>query len=223
MAGDHRSPDWFLKTEGCVQGPLSEAEMREAIRGSTSRDLLVRQGASSWHPADVIRKKLKALETSGIFIRFKQVAEGPFTLTKAYELLQTVSMDGIQVRVGVEGQWVPAHKWLRAIERAKAKKKRATLAAVAQLAASAVVKQGPTLASNVTGFVANRSETPAKLPEEKREIKAAVVEAAQAVVNHGMIEAVTCDDESNSSASSSIGVTEPPGNRKASREHDGAW
>lgn len=137
MKADRRSPDWFLKTNGRVQGPLSEPEMREAIAESTDSTMLVRQGTSQWYPADVIRQKLDKLAANGIFIRFKQVAEGPFTLDKAYELLQTVGLEGIKVRTGPKGEWVSATKWLRAVNRLKRKKKEDALAAVARLPQSA--------------------------------------------------------------------------------------
>jgi len=133
MNADRRNPGWFLKTSGRVEGPISESEMREAMEKSNDPDLMIRQGDSDWHPAEVIRKKLDELAANGIYIRFKQVAEGPFTLNKAYELLQTVGLDGIKVRTGPKGEWVSATKWLRALNRLKRKKKDAAIAAVAQL------------------------------------------------------------------------------------------
>ncbi|MDG2223059.1 MAG: hypothetical protein P8L85_16885 [Rubripirellula sp.] len=125
--------DWFLKAEGNVQGPLSEAALRAAITDYESDDLEVRQGQSDWYPADVVRKKYEVLNQNGVFIRFKQVAEGPFTLNKAYESLISVDPKGIQVRMGRDGSWVNARKWINAVDRLKRKEKDAVLTAVSQL------------------------------------------------------------------------------------------
>ena len=132
MSAERNMADWFVKAKGDIQGPLIEAEMRAAITDSED-DLQVRQGQSDWYPADVIRRKYEILDQNGVFIRFKQVAEGPFTLSKAYESLISMDLAGIQVRMGRDGSWVKARKWIEAVERLKRKEKDAVLKAVSQL------------------------------------------------------------------------------------------
>ncbi len=109
--------EWFLKDEEGTTGPLSEADMRKHVEGSTDEALLIRQGTSDWRSVDVIRKKIRQLQKNGIFIRYKKVAEGPFTLTRAHDVLKCMTPGGIDVRTGATGQWVPAAKWLSKIDK----------------------------------------------------------------------------------------------------------
>ncbi|MAI72397.1 MAG: hypothetical protein CMM01_16005 [Rhodopirellula sp.] len=109
--------EWFLKnTEGTL-GPLSESDMRKHVERSTDDALLIRQGSSDWRSVDVIRRKICQLQKNGIFIRYKKVAEGPFTLTRAHDVLKCMPPGGIDVRTGAAGKWVPADKWLSKIDK----------------------------------------------------------------------------------------------------------
>ena len=65
--------EWFLKDEEGTTGPLSEADMRKYVEGSTDEALLIRQGTSDWRSVDVIRKKIRQLQKNGIFIRYKKI------------------------------------------------------------------------------------------------------------------------------------------------------
>ena len=107
---------WFLNNEEGTIGPLSEADMRKHVERSTDKALLIRQGTSDWHSVDVIRRKISQLQKNGIFIRYKKIAEGPFTLTRAHDVLKCMPPGGIDVRTGAKGQWIPAHKWLSKID-----------------------------------------------------------------------------------------------------------
>jgi hypothetical protein len=109
--------EWFLKDEDGTIGPLSEGDMRKHVERSTDEALLIRQGTSDWRSVNVIRKKICQLQKNGIFIRYKKVAEGPFTLTRAHHVLKCMTPGGIEVRTGAKGQWVPADKWLSKIDK----------------------------------------------------------------------------------------------------------
>jgi hypothetical protein len=78
--------------------------------------LQVKQGNSGWHEADRIRRKIRELAEFGIYIKFGRTAEGPFTLTKAYELLRSIGSDGLEVRTGARAAWVSAVHWLAKIQ-----------------------------------------------------------------------------------------------------------
>lgn len=108
--------EWFLKDNEGTLGPLSESDMRKHIEKSTDDALLIRQGSSDWRSVDVIRRKITLLQKNGIFVRYKQVAEGPFTLTRAHDVLKRMTPGGIDVRTGATGPWVPADKWLAKID-----------------------------------------------------------------------------------------------------------
>jgi len=109
--------EWFLKEKAGTTGPLSESDMREHVERSTNDELLIRQGNSAWRSVDIIRKKIRQLQKNGIFIRYKNVAEGPFTLTRAHHVLKLMTPGGIDVRTGANGPWIPAKKWLSKIDK----------------------------------------------------------------------------------------------------------
>ena len=109
--------EWFLKHKEGTTGPLSESDMREHVEHSTDDALLIRQGSSDWRSVDVIRRKISQLQKNGIFIRYKSVAEGPFTLTRAHDVLKNMPPGGLDVRTGATGQWVPAATWLAKIDK----------------------------------------------------------------------------------------------------------
>ena len=109
--------EWFLRNEAGDLGPLCEAAMREHVEQSTDPDLLIRQGNSDWRSVEVIRAKIRQLKKNGIFVRYKHVTEGPFTLTRAHELLRQMGAGGIEVQTGAGSNWVPAAKWLKKIDK----------------------------------------------------------------------------------------------------------
>lgn len=121
---------WFVKDQEGVRGPLKESEMRTAVMDSDSDSMQVRQGSGQWHSAELVRKKIEALNANGIYIKFKTVAEGPYTLTKAHQMLQSFDMDGVRVRTGSKGKWVSAKKWMAAVERLKREKKNPDVASI---------------------------------------------------------------------------------------------
>lgn len=126
---------WFVKDDQKVSGPLTEAEMRALVQNSTSSSLQVKQGKSDWQPAELIRKKLRELAASGIYVCFNNVVQGPYTLTRAFDYLTNAKIEGVMVRTGKHGAWIGMEDWLAAIRRiqdrqCKAKSKTATAATV---------------------------------------------------------------------------------------------
>lgn len=115
MSEDENS-DWYLLDQDHQTGPLDEGEMRTALAQSSSENLQVRQGNSAWFNAESVRAKIEQLERYGISFRCDGVQEGPFTLTRAYHLLDKISPEGIEIRTGAEGKWVAAERWLAKIE-----------------------------------------------------------------------------------------------------------
>ena len=113
---DESNSEWFLKDKAGITGPLSETTMREHVDRTTDSELMIRQGNSDWRSVDVIRTKIRQLEENGIFVRYKNVAEGPFTLTRAHHVLKLMTPGGIDVRTGAKGSWIPADKWLSKID-----------------------------------------------------------------------------------------------------------
>ena len=73
---DESNSEWFLKDKAGITGPLSETTVEHVDR-TTDSELMIRQGNSDWRSVDVIRTKIRQLEENGIFVRYKNVAEGP--------------------------------------------------------------------------------------------------------------------------------------------------
>ncbi len=111
--------NWYVRSGGDVIGPLSEAAMRQMVMKSSDSSMFVRQGESEWHAADSIRQKIEALAANGIYVKSKGVAQGPFTFTKAYELILSTMNVGIEIRTGATGAWIPAEIWLSRVEELK--------------------------------------------------------------------------------------------------------
>ncbi|MEM1070038.1 MAG: DUF4339 domain-containing protein, partial [Planctomycetota bacterium] len=223
MTDNRRSTEWFLKLEDEIRGPLTESEMRKAIRATNSDRLFVRQGESDWHPASTIRKKLDALSANGVYIRFKQVAEGPFTLKKAYELLQTVSTSGIRVRTGTDGKWISARKWIQAVDRIKQKKKQAALAAVAKLSDSVALDPSEVIAEVVSHSEKAKRERTPRLPNESDTIElhvedtiVAPVEAEQVVEPIEVVWAVLVEENGTAESFAAAAATTA---RKSASQH----
>ncbi|MEM8667908.1 MAG: GYF domain-containing protein [Planctomycetota bacterium] len=223
MTDNRRSTEWFLKLEDEIRGPLTESEMRKAIRATNSDRLFVRQGESDWHPASTIRKKLDALSANGVYIRFKQVAEGPFTLKKAYELLQTVSTSGIRVRTGTDGKWISARKWIQAVDRIKQKKKQAALAAVAKLSDSVALDPNEVIAEVVSHSEKAKRERTPRLPNESDTIElhvedtiVAPVEAEQVVEPIEVVSAVLVEENGTAESFAAAAATTA---RKSASQH----
>ncbi len=107
--------DWYLMDGGIVEGPMSELEMRRRLRKSSSKTLQVKQGTSGWHHGEAVRRKIQALQSHGIYIRSAKMRVGPFTLTKACELLNAMNDTGIEIRTGADGEWVSAEHWLNTL------------------------------------------------------------------------------------------------------------
>ena len=114
---DDRASDWYLMDHQVTEGPLSESEMRARLKSSPSATMKVKQGNSDWYLAEDVRRKIDRLELHGIYFRYLGTHEGPFTLTKAHQLLEATGVAGIEIRTGSKGKWVSADRWLRTVQR----------------------------------------------------------------------------------------------------------
>ena len=124
MSQAQPKPNWYLKDDVGVRGPLLESEMRELVKESADPGLMVRQGTSDWHPAESLRRKMKELAEKGFYVRFKRDAEGPFTLSRTYEMLRDNKIPGVLVRSGNVGDWVPAEQWISAVSKLHQRKRK---------------------------------------------------------------------------------------------------
>lgn len=90
--------------------------MRQRLLASNDQELRVRQGQSEWVDSQTVRDKIRKLQKRGIYIRCQNIAQGPYTLAKAQQLLKAGATQGIHVRTGDRGKWIPVQRWLRALD-----------------------------------------------------------------------------------------------------------
>ncbi|MFK8110765.1 MAG: hypothetical protein AB8B91_01105 [Rubripirellula sp.] len=154
-----------MKDEQGAQGPLSESAMRKLVSNSAS-GLQVKQGDGDWYSADVVREKIAALKANGIYIRYKGVAEGPFTLTRAHQLLATTSSDGVRVRTGAKGKWVGAKAWLETVQRLESKQKQSEIRSITSALKDAASRSEHTSAGSVNPRPKPTVKPGGSLPEE---------------------------------------------------------
>ena len=115
MAKETSTDSWYVSGPFGVRGPMNEVELRKQLENPET--LQVKQGFSTWYPANIIRRKLSKLDQEGIYIYRNGGAEGPFTLPKAYEMLKGETDGRIQVKTTADGEWVALPHWIATIER----------------------------------------------------------------------------------------------------------
>ena len=118
MAKDS-SKVWYVSGPYGVRGPMDEVELRQYLAKPDT--LQVKQGFSTWYPAQIIRSKLDKLDEEGTYLLRSGTIEGPYTLPKAYEILKSESDKTLKVKTTAKGEWVTVEHWLGTIDRLKAK------------------------------------------------------------------------------------------------------
>lgn len=109
--------DWFINDGEREIGPLTEVELRKRLKKGDRDTMRVRQGENGhWYTADFVVKKFRELAKTGIYIKIGSVA-GPYTAERAYLILKELTLDGILAKVGLHGEWAPATKLLRKLDR----------------------------------------------------------------------------------------------------------
>lgn len=101
---------WFILRDENEIGPLSEVEMRHQLVNQGTKGTRVRQGNSDWVEARVVLEKFKELARSGFYLRRGGVETGPFTPSKALEMIRANPKG--EVRQGRKGLWISARAFL---------------------------------------------------------------------------------------------------------------
>ena len=120
--------EWQIRHSGVVSEPMTETQMREQLSQVTVDQAWVRQGESQWVQAATIIAKLEKLERSGVYLRSRDDQEdqrtvGPFTPTRAHNLLCNKNIENLQAKIGREAPWRPASEVLKHFESILAKSK----------------------------------------------------------------------------------------------------
>jgi hypothetical protein len=117
MAQSSGKIEWFLHDGEREIGPLTEVELRRRLKHARRDKLRVRQNDGRWYPAKEVVRKFRELAENGIYVKLGTVA-GPYTAEKAYALLDNLSLDGVQAKIGLHGSWVPAARLLARLRKA---------------------------------------------------------------------------------------------------------
>ena len=117
MTKESSASSWYVSGPYGVRGPMDEVELRKHLQDTET--LQVKQGFSTWYPANVIRAKLNKLDQEGIYVERSGTIEGPYTLPKAYDLLKSESDMTVRVKTTAKGEWVMLEHWVETIERMK--------------------------------------------------------------------------------------------------------
>ncbi len=120
---DGQSSRWFVRSESGEAGSdeiqeLSEAQLVRRLRraGDSLKSMFVKQGEGDWYPAHVVLKKFEQLAQDGIYVRRHGDVEGPFTASKAIDVLAETSLKGVQAKVGIHADWVSASRLLQRLQ-----------------------------------------------------------------------------------------------------------
>jgi hypothetical protein len=76
----------------------------------TQSGIEIRQGESQWYSSSVVAEKFEQLADQGIYVRRSGQVEGPYTASRAVEVLQ--EHPAAEAREGRNGTWVPAPAYL---------------------------------------------------------------------------------------------------------------
>ena len=117
MAESSGKIEWFIRDGEREIGPLTEVELRKRLKHARRDRLRVRQNDGRWYPAKEVVRKFRELAEHGIYVKLGTVA-GPYTAQKAYALLNNLSLNGVQAKIGLHGSWVPAARLLAKLQKA---------------------------------------------------------------------------------------------------------
>lgn len=116
------SPSWHLRGRNLNQPGLSEPELRHALLKLDKNRLAeyeIRHGRGVWNSADKVLDLFRLLARNGCYIRIGRRVEGPFTVTRAMQLVKEKLVDvrkhnpheEMRVRVGRKSNWIQPHQF----------------------------------------------------------------------------------------------------------------
>jgi ribosomal protein S27E len=76
----------------------------------TPSGIEIRQGESQWYPSSVVAEKFEQLADQGVYVRRSGQVDGPYTASRAVEVLQ--EHPAAEAREGKNGAWMPAPAYL---------------------------------------------------------------------------------------------------------------
>ena len=102
--------NWYFNDSKGVQGPLSEAQLRNILANVFEPTATVRQGESSWVTAETVLAKFEKLEQEGIYLRSDDKIFGPFVARRADELKSQNPDRFDSYKIGKNGKWLVVEK-----------------------------------------------------------------------------------------------------------------
>lgn len=99
---------WFIRQpDGTEAGPFSEQHIRAWVYRSDTERSWVRQGDSEWRLAIDVRKIFDELRINGTYLSDSREVFGPFTASRAEQLIRSSDGKYTHLRNGICGDWSP--------------------------------------------------------------------------------------------------------------------
>ncbi|HBJ34996.1 MAG TPA: hypothetical protein DDZ51_09595 [Planctomycetaceae bacterium] len=97
---------WFIRQpDGTESGPFSEQHIRAWVYSKDSERSSVKKGDSNWRSATEVRKIFEELRLNGTYLSDSREVFGPFTASRAQELILKTEKRYTHIRKGISGEW----------------------------------------------------------------------------------------------------------------------
>lgn len=97
---------WFIRQpDGTESGPFSEQHIRTWVYSSDAERSWVKQGASEWCSAIEVRAKFEDLRLNGTYLSNSKDVFGPFTASRAEQLILHSEKKYTHIKSGFSGNW----------------------------------------------------------------------------------------------------------------------
>lgn len=97
---------WFIRQpDGAESGPFSEQHIRTWVYRSDTERSWVKQGTSEWCSAIEVRAKFEDLRINGTYLSDNKDVFGPFTASRAEQLILHSEKKYTHIKNGFSGDW----------------------------------------------------------------------------------------------------------------------
>lgn len=98
---------WFIRqADGTESGPFTEQHIRAWVYRSDAEQGWVKKGNSDWRPAIEVRQKFEDLRVNGTYLSDGKDVFGPFTTSRAEQLVTQSDKKFTHIRNGFSGDWI---------------------------------------------------------------------------------------------------------------------
>ena len=99
---------WFIRqADGTESGPFTEQHIRAWVYRSDAEQGWLKKGSSDWRSATEVRQKFEELRVNGTYLSDGKDVFGPFTTSRAEQLVKQSDKKFTHIRTGNSGDWNP--------------------------------------------------------------------------------------------------------------------